>query len=83
MDEMLGKTKRHESPYCTGGAAVTGQRAAMTPKRYAQVSEIYLTVLDERVESRASRLDELCGGDVDLRREVDRLLVRQGGSSAA
>jgi hypothetical protein len=55
----------------------------MTPKRYAQVSEIYLTVLDERVESRASRLDELCGGDVDLRREVDRLLVRQGGSSAA
>ena len=40
-----------------------------------RVRDIFLAVLDLATDVRAGYLDEACGGDADLRTEVDRLLL--------
>ena len=47
----------------------------MTPERGRQIYEIFEATLRCDPSGRATLLDELCGGDVDLRAEVERLLA--------
>ena len=47
----------------------------MSPERYQQVSEIYHAALEVQPEQRAAFLDEACGADDELRREVESLLA--------
>jgi tRNA A-37 threonylcarbamoyl transferase component Bud32 len=47
----------------------------MTPERAARVYEVFRAVLECDPSGRAARLEELCGGDAELRGEVQRLLV--------
>jgi serine/threonine protein kinase/tetratricopeptide (TPR) repeat protein len=46
----------------------------MDSKRLQQIEEIYHEVLGGSTEEREALLDELCGSDADLRREVESLL---------
>jgi serine/threonine-protein kinase len=46
----------------------------MTPERWREVEEIYQSAMDCAPELRDAHLAETCGGDFDLRREVESLL---------
>src|SRR4029453_14878599 len=46
----------------------------MTPERWRQVEEIFQAALDRDPLSRVAFLDVACGGDAELRREVESLL---------
>src|SRR5438552_2202491 len=46
----------------------------MTPKRWREVEEIYQSTMDCAPELRDAHLAAACGGDDDLRREVESLL---------
>jgi eukaryotic-like serine/threonine-protein kinase len=53
----------------------------MTPERWRQVEEIYHAVLDRSDSQRMAFLDQACGSDSPLRKQVERLLkahVRAG-----
>jgi eukaryotic-like serine/threonine-protein kinase len=47
----------------------------MTPERWAQVGGIYHDALELDAGERAAFLDRVCGGDAELRREVESLLA--------
>ncbi|HJQ24034.1 MAG TPA: protein kinase [Blastocatellia bacterium] len=47
----------------------------MTPERFAQVESLLHAALARRAESRAAFLDQACGDDSELRREVASLLA--------
>src|SRR5271157_4034594 len=53
----------------------------MTPERWLQVERIYQEAEGRPRGERASFLDQACGGDADLREEVERMLA--GDSAAA
>src|SRR5258705_293480 len=57
-------------------------RIKMNPERWEQVSRILETALERKPEQLATYLDEVCANDVELRREVESLLVAsaQAGS---
>jgi eukaryotic-like serine/threonine-protein kinase len=44
-------------------------------ERWRQIEEIFQAALDREPHGRAAWLDSACGGDVELRREVDSLLA--------
>jgi eukaryotic-like serine/threonine-protein kinase len=46
----------------------------MTPERWTQIERIYQQAVDSDLSTRSAFLDEACGGDTDLRREVVSLL---------
>lgn len=46
----------------------------MTPERWQQVKALFSQALERRAEERARFLDDACGDDRELRREVERLL---------
>ncbi len=46
----------------------------MKPERYKQIEELYHWVLGRKPEERAAFLDQSCGVDEALRREVESLL---------
>jgi len=46
----------------------------MTPERHARVQQIFEAALDLPVQERNAYLDEACGGDVELRLHIKRLL---------
>jgi serine/threonine-protein kinase len=48
----------------------------MTPERLQQIQEIYLSARDCDPGTRPAFLDNNCGGDEELRREVDSLLAQ-------
>jgi serine/threonine protein kinase/tetratricopeptide (TPR) repeat protein len=50
----------------------------MTGERREQVEQIVTAVLELKDSGRAARLDSLCGGDLELRREVESLLAYEG-----
>jgi eukaryotic-like serine/threonine-protein kinase len=54
----------------------------MTPDQYQQIGQIYHTALEMEPDARAAFLDEACGSDDELRREVESLLParEQAGS---
>jgi serine/threonine protein kinase/Tol biopolymer transport system component len=51
----------------------------MTPERWARIKEIFGAALEKPEGERAAFLDDACGTDTSLRREVQRLLAEQGG----
>ncbi|MCP5117584.1 MAG: serine/threonine protein kinase, partial [bacterium] len=53
----------------------------MTPERWSRVREIFTAALEHEEESRPAFVKEACGSDSDMRREVERLLREQTGSS--
>src|SRR5262245_2698005 len=46
----------------------------MKPDRWRKVDELFEAALEREPKSRAAFLDEVCGGDKDLRREVEKML---------
>ncbi len=46
----------------------------MNPEEYRRVGELYHAALERPTDERKGFLDGACGGDADLRREVDSLL---------
>lgn len=50
----------------------------MTPERWQRVKEIFAQAELRPPEERAALVDELCGGDADMRREVESLLESSG-----
>ncbi|HEX6624624.1 MAG TPA: protein kinase [Pyrinomonadaceae bacterium] len=48
----------------------------MTPERWRQVEEIFQTALDLAPGERAPFLEEACGGDAELRRDVEAMLAQ-------
>ncbi|HKQ77711.1 MAG TPA: protein kinase [Blastocatellia bacterium] len=46
----------------------------MNPERWRQIGQIYHTASESELEARAAFLDGACGGDDELRREVESLL---------
>jgi len=55
----------------------------MTPARWVRVKEVLRSVLDRPGEERAEFLDQACGTDEGLRREVESLLAREHDSRLA
>src|SRR5213082_1071588 len=53
---------------------MTEANEAMTPERWREVDRVYQSTMDREPRLRAAFLSEACGGDVELRREVDSLL---------
>ena len=47
----------------------------MTPQRYEQIRDIFLTARDQTPADRPAFLDRACAADADLRSEVDALLA--------
>ena len=53
----------------------------LDPERWRRVSEIFEAVLEHDPERRAAALDQFCGGDEQLRSEVERLLAADARAS--
>ncbi len=54
----------------------------MTPQRFQQISQIYHATLECEPEQRAAFLQQSCGGDRDLRQEVESLLASEKSAEA-
>jgi hypothetical protein len=52
----------------------------MTPERWRQVEEIFQSAVDLDGVERDALLTEACGGDADLRREIESLLDYEGAA---
>src|SRR5713226_6118194 len=52
----------------------------MTPERFQQISQLYHAAMECEPEQRAAFIQQSCGRDPELRREVESLLI--GGNSA-
>ena len=50
----------------------------MKPERWEQVAQLHRAALERKESERAAFLGEACGGDEDLRREVESLLAYEG-----
>src|SRR5713101_995169 len=46
----------------------------MTPQRFAEIDRLLSLALEHRPDERASFFEQTCGGDAQLRREVETLL---------
>ena len=53
-----------------GGGAVSGER-------WHRVVELFDAAVERPLEERGRWLDEACGGDSDLRREVETMFLRR------
>ena len=49
----------------------------MKPERWRQVDQLFHSALEREPEERAAFLDQACGGDAELRREVESLLAAE------
>ena len=49
----------------------------MTPERWRQIEEIFQTVIERPPDERGALLTQYCGGDAELRHEVESLLDHQ------
>ena len=47
----------------------------MTPERWQQIEEVLQTVINRAPDERKALLTQYCGGDDELRREIESLLV--------
>src|SRR5581483_3689250 len=56
------------------GAEEGRRRRAVTPERYQRINNVADAALERPAEQRAAFLDEACGGDAELRRQVEELL---------
>ncbi|HEV2991234.1 MAG TPA: serine/threonine-protein kinase, partial [Candidatus Angelobacter sp.] len=48
----------------------------MTPQRWSQIKEIFVTVMDRSPEERQTALSEACQGDLELQAELRQLLAQ-------
>jgi eukaryotic-like serine/threonine-protein kinase len=55
---------------------------AMNPERWQRLEDWFHAALERPSEERASFLDDVCGGDVELRAELDRLLEADAHADA-
>ncbi|HEX4949412.1 MAG TPA: protein kinase, partial [Blastocatellia bacterium] len=49
----------------------------MKPEDWQQIDQVFCSALEREPEERAAFLDEACGGDAELRREVESLLAAE------
>src|SRR5262245_1234390 len=49
----------------------------MTPERFRQIDKLFESALERQPSQQASFLDQACGGDEALRREVESLLAHE------
>src|SRR2546425_3640876 len=54
----------------------------MTPQRFQQISQIYQATLEREPEQRSAFLQQSCGGDPNLRQEVESLLASEKSAEA-
>jgi serine/threonine protein kinase len=52
----------------------------MSPERYQQIKQLFARVADLPAKERPAALDRLCGGDPELRAEVERVLASDRGA---
>ena len=72
--------------WCAGGAAwgiVVKTVVTMTPERWRQIEEVYHAALEREPEMRDAHVEEKCGGDESLIREVKSLLAREASNPNA
>src|SRR5947209_14166770 len=64
-------------PGCIGTWPARTRKAisAMTAERYHQIVDLFLQASQHQRETRATFIDEICGDDGDLRRQVETLLA--------
>ena len=55
----------------------------MTPERWAQIEELFHRAAECAAENRSALLDETCGDDPELRREVEVLLACDGSAGGS
>src|SRR5579862_1485264 len=55
----------------------------MTPSRFQQIERLYHAARDRAASERAEFLDRACGGDAELRREVESLLAQDNFSATS
>ena len=53
----------------------------MTPERWARIKEVFSAALETPEPERPRFLESACGGDADLRAEVERMLAGNEGPS--
>jgi serine/threonine protein kinase/tetratricopeptide (TPR) repeat protein len=53
----------------------------MTPQRWSRIKEVYGAALEKPEQERPAFLDSACGGDAELRTEVERLLANSDAAS--
>ena len=53
----------------------------MTPARWARIKEVFSAAFERPEAERAAFLDAICGGDADLRGEVDRRLAESAAET--
>ncbi|RMG54074.1 MAG: hypothetical protein D6723_05830 [Acidobacteria bacterium] len=75
LDLSPATVKREWNTAKPGSIARSPQEAWMTPERWEQVKELFEAALALEASERAAFLDEACGGDEALRREVESLLA--------
>ena len=77
--EALGVSSCHRHARLERGEGLVVARAGarMTPEKWRAVEEIYLAALERDAAARAGFLQEACGADAELRREVETLLEYQ------
>ena len=54
---------------------------SITPERWQRLNELFQAAVDRQPAQREQFLDEVCGGDLELRREVQSLLSAHGEAS--
>jgi tetratricopeptide (TPR) repeat protein/predicted Ser/Thr protein kinase len=52
------------------------------PERWRKIEQLYLSALEREGSSRAAFVDQACGGDEPLRREVESLLAQAQGTES-
>ncbi len=52
----------------------------MNPERFQQIEQLYHSTLKQQPDHRGAFLAAACGGDEDLRREVEALLAQSGAT---
>jgi hypothetical protein len=53
----------------------------MTPQRWSRIKEVFGAALEKPESKRPAFLDSACGGDAELRAEVERLLAESDATS--
>ncbi len=52
----------------------------MSPERLSRIEELYHAARERKPHERAAFLDDACQGDLELRSEIESLLIQQSGS---
>src|SRR5262249_4672673 len=75
-----GKTRLGRSQGLVARGAFR-RRARMTPERWAEITGVFRLALEKPATDRGAFLDEACGNDEVLRRNVERLLAGEAEPS--